>query len=987
MSARCTFSKDKEASRLDPRAAMATTSEPLLERLLQNPQHPRFRDRLPEGLLRMGRTAQRMGNSSDHEVRNFIVFSCLIGVVLLLSFFAVPNRSRATSATKGAFDSWNQEGDISSQTERRSLLPRNVVPFQYDLELNVSRPEQLTYHGRVNIVLECLVRGSTTITLHAANLSVHDVNISTFTGNQQITHIIVKKSDTEDVVVLDLGFEMIDATVYNLTMLFEGTYRNDTIGMFARSFDGLDRKVSTIVTTNLLFGRARFVFPCLDEPDMRAAFNVSLIRQREFDVAFSTEVQQTRILEGDDRKDTFAMTPPIAPFQLGFSVFKNFDSINDGYSRLFALPSEISDLHLALKASVKMLKYLEATLGPSVAYPFHRYQIVVLPNLLDSVQPSWALITMASSSISYDEDNGDTSRLADVLSSLAHAVAHQWLGNLVSPKAWADIWYIEGLASLFEDLMLKWVYPDQVPPSYFGKKTREVMNIEDAKGQNRGRLTSMSSVCYNPVVRKARVIMDLLFESATPDLFLNALIEFLKNNSYHSANVRDLLIVFTEKSGISDMSWKIESWIRNVGYPLVHVRRLSRRRRGFKLTQGSFCWNNRRCFNQTWPTAVKYSVFRNGSELWNGKVWLLKQETELHINITTSDTVLFNSDGTGFYRVNYDPAEWARVVTALQESHASIHPSMRLKLLDDLFIMAETGLTPYTYFFSAASYLQNETDMNVWSVYGDIATYLDKFLLPSQLGDRWRAFNAKLSNRLIASFVQASSSGATKALKTAIFKHACWYGEEHCLSLSRQVLNTYITEGATRTTHVLPDAVLLCTGIRYGSAESWDMLWSKVFSYSSKAPFSYTLVPILQGLSCTSDPARLWRLLNATLTSDLLKKHHSFVLRSAAVSSMATHVLVDFVFKNWDMIGKTGDDRLTADEAFGMVAKEARSPSAISVLSQPPQKLQRLEIISAAHLEATARSQSDLTWHRDHAGDLVKALSNVAVANTRMISA
>lgn len=966
-------------------------SQTLLEGLLQEPPRPpetprrRFLDWLPFGL---SSATQSSTNSADHEVRNFVLFACLVSFVLLMSFFAVPNRSKAKNATQAArqlsapgVDPRVAQGSVSSQTEQRAALPGNVIPVHYDLDLNVSNIEVGgTYRGRVNVVIDCVEKGSTTITAHAVNVTVQEANISTYSGNQKISNVVINQRSSQpdlvDTVVFDLGFELVQGTVYNLTASFTGTYRAENAGLLVKSYTGQGGKMTKILTAHLWNGNARYAFPCFDDPALKATFNLTLVRDKDFEALSTWDLKNTTVLAGNERMDCFEMSVPITPSQLVFAVFTGLEMINDGYSKLFAIRYDLPYLDMALKSFVKMFGYMGQLLN--VPLPFRKVNIIAIPDAKESVSPNWGLVILGASTVAYDEESLNTQRRESILTKLAHVVAHQWFGNLVSSRQWDDVWLFEGLAFVFQRMLLRDIFQAKVSDSHFARRVADVLRAEDMKKRLSRPRRWLPGICDHPLLSRSEMIMDVVFQSLTTVDFVKSVAAFLNRTRYRAASVKDLLLAFRLQNGSSDVADKMETWINNIGYPLVTVKKYTHRP-GFKrLSQVSVCYGGVKCFNQSWQLPLHYVVYKRTGEVIEGRLWLLQSELNFFLNAIDDDIVLFNKKGLGYYRVNYEQAEWTSIIKALH--NATLFDSgTKLRLLDDIFKLADAGVTPYANFFAAALHVKNEKDQNVWAAYGDIASYLDTMLLQSEFEDSWRSYNHRLLEDVVGDIMKGKNSAYSKAFQRQIMERACWYAEPQCLLLARDVLNGYMT-GQRKTVigAPLPDGKLLCAAILHGSVELWDMLWSKLFSAASLEHSAVPLDAVLHGLSCTPDRHRLWKLLNETTVSSLLKDHRTFVMHNVAASKTSSEVMMEFLLSKWQETGKNNTasiDKNVRDALFGMVSRNAKTTHEVSLLTAALATTTNNRLLSEAFTLAVEQRKHYTSWHRDHDSELVKAFA------------
>ncbi|XP_077495345.1 leucyl-cystinyl aminopeptidase-like [Amblyomma americanum] len=965
-------------------------SQTLLEGLLPEPPPPpeprrrRILDRLPFGL---SGNSEGSTNSADHEVRNFVLFACLVSFVLLMSFFAVPSRQKSKNSTQlvpqaaPPLDSRLAQGSVSSQIEQRTALPKNVVPVHYDLDLNASNFEVGgAYRGRINVVIDCVERGSTTVTAHAVNITVHEANISTYSGNQKISNVVIKQLPSQqellDTVVFDLGFELVSGTVYNLTATFSGTFRADNTGLVVRNYTREGGKVSKVMAAHLLYGKARYAFPCFDEAGLRATFNLSVVRNSEHEALSTWELKNTTVTAKEERRDYFEMSVPISPSQLSFAVLSGFDMINDGFSKLFAIQYDLPYLNLALKSFVKMLEYMGRLL--KVPLPFQKIKIIAIPDSKESIFPDWGLIILGAPAVSYDEESANFERREAIISRLAHVVAHQWFGNLVSSRHWDDIWMFEGLAFVFQRLVIHDMFKQEVSESYFAKRVADVLRAEDVKKRLARPRKWLPGLCDHPLMRKSEIIMDVILKSFSVENFVRSAAAFLNNTRHRATGVKDFLLAFRLQNGSSDIADKMEAWINNIGYPLITVKKYAHRPGFRRLSQMSICYGGVRCFNQSWQIPLHYIVYKSTGHISEGKLWLLQSELNFFLNATDDDIVLFNYKGLGYYRVNYEPTEWTVIINTLQNT-SFFDAATKVRLLDDIFKLADAGVTPYTNFFVAAQHVKNETDHNIWAAYEDIASNFDTMLLQSEFERMWRSYNHRLLENIVGRIIKEKAQTYSRTFQKKVMERACWYGEPQCLQIAREVMNGYMT-GQKKTVigAPLPDGKLLCAAILHGTVELWDMLWAKLFSTFTLEHSNVPLDAVLQGLSCTSDSSRVWKLLNETMVSSVLKDHRLFVLHNLAASKTASEVMLEFLLSKWQGVENNESEIIekdVRDTLFSMVSMNAKTTHEVSLLTAALATTSNNRLLSEAFTLAVEQRKHYTAWHRDHDSELLKALA------------
>ena len=194
---------------------------------------------------------------------------------------------------------------------------------------------------------------------------------------------------------------------------------------------------------------ARRIFPCIDEPDRKVPWQLTLDVPAGDTAASNAPVVHESPLDADRKRVEFAPTLPLPSYLVAFAVGP-FEVVDLGRARVLVRPGHLP-LPPALGTTSDLLARLEEYTG--VPYPYPKLDLVVVPQLGVGGMEHPGLISL-------DDDMVASPYAAN---GLAHELAHQWFGNLVTLRWWDDIWLNESFAT--------WMDKKLVPAPYAGSLT------------------------------------------------------------------------------------------------------------------------------------------------------------------------------------------------------------------------------------------------------------------------------------------------------------------------------------------------------------------------------------------------------------------------------------------------------------------------------------------------------------------------------------
>ncbi|HEX5091551.1 MAG TPA: M1 family aminopeptidase [Burkholderiales bacterium] len=325
---------------------------------------------------------------------------------------------------------------------------------------------------------------------------------------------------------------------------------------------------------------ASSVFPCFDQPDLKARFSLELRMPKGWRAVSNAPAQ-----EESPGRVRFASTEPISTYLFAFAAGP-FDVLTepDDAVRLFVRRSQAkrAAAHAAeiLRLNRYALSYFEAEFGRR--FPFAKYDLVLLPELpYGGMEHAGATFLNEQAMLfPYPPSNPDLLRRAEIV---FHEASHQWFGDLVTMRWFDDLWLKEGFANFMAAKAAEAIVPDLDPWSAFHALKSGAVRTDATAGTTPlrrplGNLADAKSAYGAIVYAKGPAVLRQAEFYLGPPLFKQAVREFLARHAYGAADWSDLVRAFERASGRDLRAWA-DAWVNRRGLPTVTLREAAGRLR------------------------------------------------------------------------------------------------------------------------------------------------------------------------------------------------------------------------------------------------------------------------------------------------------------------------------------------------------------------------------------------------------------------------
>src|SRR5580658_6360849 len=317
-------------------------------------------------------------------------------------------------------------------------LPELARPESYKLTFNPDL-DKATFEGEETIAIRVL-KPTSEIKLNSADIEFNDVTV-TAGGSTQKAKVTAEKENEMIVLSVEKPLAAGPATIH---ITYSGIMNSEMRGFYL----GKDDQGRKYAATQFESTDARRAFPSFDEPDYKATFDISVIADKGLATISNQKVRSETDGPGGKHTVHFATTPKMSSY-LAALVVGNFEYVEgeqDGIPiRVWATTGKKEMGTFALESAEHILAYYDKYFG--IKYPYGKLDLIGLPDFSAGAMENTGCITFREVILLIDEPHGSIDLKKEIASVIAHEMAHQWFGDLVTMKWWDDIWLNEGFAT------------------------------------------------------------------------------------------------------------------------------------------------------------------------------------------------------------------------------------------------------------------------------------------------------------------------------------------------------------------------------------------------------------------------------------------------------------------------------------------------------------------------------------------------------------
>lgn len=700
-------------------------------------------------------------------------------------------------------------------------LFKQFQPEHYDLTLDLNRAH-MQFSGSVTITGRKVGRPSQRLTFHAKDLNVTDASIifKDKKGDREITVSRINKQKSFHEVRLHTD-DLLYPGQYVVTLKFEAPITPGMTGLYPCYFK-LDGQELALLATQFESHHAREVFPCIDEPEAKATYDLSLVTEKGITTLANTPIKDQKT-DGDLMTTSFETTPRMSSYLLAFVVgdmqSKSAKTNRGTEVRVWSTKAHpIESLDFGLDVAVRSIEFFEDYFG--VPYPLAKADHVALPDFSSGAMENWGLITYRERVLLAYPGEASQSVKEQIATVIAHETSHQWFGNLVTMKWWNNLWLNESFANMMEYQAVDAMFPDwHIWDSFIAYEGLSALRRDATPGvqavQTEVNHPDEISTLFDPsiVYAKGGRLLYMLKNYIGEDAFRKGLSNYFTKFAYKNTEGDDLWAELSAASG-KDIGSFMNPWIQRSGFPVVSIDQPGE---DVVISQKHFSDNpDKADAEKLWPVPL----FASSAELPE----LLETRT-IEVKDKDNSFILLNSGARGHFIVQY-ASDRQRERLADLIAAGQFESSERLMFLNDSSMLARAGYQPYVNTLQLLASYKEESSEPVWDIISLVIAETRRFIdLDESIEAPLKAYIRKLiapEFKRLGWDEKSGESSADQKLRATIIGLGSYAEEPAILEEARQRFQRYKEDSSSLSSEIR--AIVFGVPVKDGDQAAFDYL-------------------------------------------------------------------------------------------------------------------------------------------------------------------
>jgi aminopeptidase N len=774
---------------------------------------------------------------------------------------------------------------FSPRTVLGQRLPTTVIPSHYTLKLAPDL-KAATFSGEETIDVN-VSQPTNSITLNAIEIAFQSVTINS-NGSQQTATVTLDAQKQQATFTFPNTIAAGNATI---KIRYTGILNNELRGFYLSKTAKRSYAVTQFEATD-----ARRAFPCFDEPAFKASYDISLVID-----AADTAISNTAIAADTPGPGTgkhtlvFGTTPKMSTYLLAFLVgdFQCTAGRQDNVDiRVCATPDKVGETAFALEVARFVLHYYDDYFG--IHFPLKKLDLIGIPDFEAGAMENFGAITYRETDLLLDPKIATVDDEREVGLVVAHEMAHQWFGDLVTMHWWDNIWLNEGFATWMENKPVAAMHPEWNIPEVVAGDEQDTLDIDArpttrairAKADTPDEINQMfDGIAYG----KASDVLLMVENYLGEETFRKGVHAYLSAHEYGNATAEDFWNAQTATSH-KPVDKIMESFVAQPGEPILTLG---------APAEGKISIDQKRFF-------LSPSIKPDPAQKWTLPVCIKAADARdcefvtpeaLKVKVPASGLFFANVAGKGYYRSAYAPAQYRDLVT---HAESALTPSERISLAGDEWAQVRANKATVGDYLNLVAALKSDTSAEVFSnAAGKLGIVADRVASTKEERDElgvWVQRNfapeyAKLGPP------QPSDSPDTRELRAQLLDLLVYHSDNADLvAQARKIADRYIDD-PTSVDPTLGQAALEAAA-ENGDAALFDRL-QKIYETSTNPDLQETALRLLVGFG---NPALLERGLEYSVSSKVRNQDAAIQFDIGLQDPDTRDATWRFIKTHWDQV-------------------------------------------------------------------------------------
>ncbi|RAH63865.1 M1 family metallopeptidase [Aspergillus aculeatinus CBS 121060] len=798
----------------------------------------------------------------------------------------------------------------------RDVLPDVAIPVHYDVSLfDLQFSDNWGYNGTVKVKAR-VTRPTKEIVLNSKEIEVQKVEIYGEDGTKLSEASEISYDRTSERVAFKFPSEIAPSDIL-LSMNFTGTMNNAMAGFYRSKYIPVVEPVEDtpkegdfhyMLSTQFESCDARRAFPCFDEPNLKATF--------DFEIEVPTGQTALSNMPIKDEKAgrkpglklvSFERTPVMSTYLLAWAVgdFEYVEAMTERKYQGKSIPVRVyttrglkEQARFALECAHRTVDYFSEIF--EIEYPLPKADLLAVHEFAMGAMENWGLVTYRTTAVLFEEGKSDTRYKNRIAYVVAHELAHQWFGNLVTMDWWNELWLNEGFATWVGWLAVDHFYPEwNIWSQFVAEGVQQAFQLDSLRASHPIEVPVRNALEVDQIFDhisylKGSSVIRMLSDHLGRQTFLRGVAAYLKAHAYGNATTNDLWSALSKASN-QDVTSFMDPWIRKIGFPVITITeepgQINIRQNRFLSTGDAKPDED----ETTWWIPLGIQSAREVSDTNKGA---LVSKSDSVPGVGQESFYKINKNLSGFYRTNYPADRLAK----LGQSLNLLSTEDKIGLIGDAAALAVSGNGTTTALLSLLSGFKEEKNYLIWSqISTSIGNLRSVFAQNNSVSSGLKKFTLELVSPAAEEIgweFKPEDDYLTVQLRKLLIGMACHAGHKDMISEATRRFQLWNTAKDKNAVHPNLRSVIFGVVVSEGGTQDYVSVKEEYLRTDSVDGKEICL----GALGRTKNPDLVRDYLDFVFSDKVaIQDIHNGAV-SLASNSSTRHLLWEYMKSHWDMV-------------------------------------------------------------------------------------